>query len=128
MALSLAPACSASLPKPPSGRVPDDAWIDVPYPPPPARVEVIPKEKSPDDVWVDGQWDWDGKDWRWIAGAWVTPPKGAYFTRWAAGRRPDGQLMFARGTWRTADGRPFDPSGGCPLPEPSARGGKVAGR
>jgi hypothetical protein len=102
-------ACSSALPRPPLGPTPPDA-LDrvVPYPPPPARVEIVPPQKDPRAVWIGGQWDWDGRTWKWIAGAWTRPPAGAaYFTPWTAVRRPDGRLFFARATWRDAHGRPL---------------------
>jgi hypothetical protein len=110
---ALSGACSSSLARPAVGRVPKDAFIEVPYPPPPARVEVIPRQPNDHDawVWVDGQWEWDGKAWKWTAGAWVMPPAGATFTRWTAVRRSDGRLFFARAAWRDRTGRSIDVGG-----------------
>ncbi len=118
-AIALTPACSGSLPRPPTGPVPPDAMTEVPFPPPPARVETVPPRKKDGDVWIDGQWDWDGKAWKWLEGSWTTPPANAYFTRWATERRSDGRLFFARATWRARDGRPLDVAPGhdaCPPP------------
>src|SRR6185503_17526202 len=101
LSLALLSGCSSSLPRPPAGRVPADAMTqEVPYPPPPARVEVIPPKKGERDVWIDGQWDWDGQAWKWLAGQWMTPPADAYFTPWTAARRGDGRLFFAPAAWR----------------------------
>lgn len=106
LSLALLPACTGwRVPKPPLGKVPEDAMIEVPYPPPPARIEVVPEKKSDDDVWIDGQWDWDGKDWQWADGTWMAPPPNAFFTPWKAERRSDGRLYFAPAAWRTADGK-----------------------
>jgi len=131
LAFTLLSACSASLPKPPTGPVPPDAMIEVPYPPPPARVEVIPPRKNGLDVWIDGQWEWDGTVWKWLDGAWTTPPANAYFTPWTAVRQSDGRLLFARAAWRAKDGRPLDAAPGrdvCrPLPRAS-RAGEVVQR
>ena len=69
-------------------------------------------------MWIDGQWDWDGRAWKWLEGSWMVPPAGAYFTRWATERRSDGRLFFAHATWRARDGRPLDLGPGreaCPL-------------
>src|ERR1700722_16004363 len=41
-AIALLPACLGSLPRPPTGPIPPDAMNEVPYPPPPARVETVP--------------------------------------------------------------------------------------
>jgi hypothetical protein len=117
LALALLSACSSGLPRPPTGRIPADALVEVPYPPPPAHVEVIPPQKNPRDVWIDGQWDWDGKAWKWTDGAWQAPPANAYFTAWTTVRRGDGQLFFARAAWRGKDGRALDLDGpnACPV-------------
>jgi len=113
------PACSASLPKPPTGPIPPGAMNEVPYPPPPARVETVPPRPKDGEVWVDGQWDWDGKAWKWLEGSWTPPPANAYFSPWATERRSDGRLFFARAVWRTRDGRIIDMGPGrdaCPIP------------
>jgi hypothetical protein len=102
----LGAACSATLPVPPGGPVPATAFTtEVPYPPPAARVEVVSTRTRAGTVWLDGQWDWDGKAWAWVAGGWVEPPQGAYFTPWEVRREPDGRLLFARATFRDRSGR-----------------------
>ncbi len=128
-AAALLPACMGSLPRPPTGPVPPDAMNEVPYPPPPARVETVPPEHKDGDVWVDGQWDWDGKAWKWLEGSWVTPPANAYFTAWTTERRQDGRLFFAHATWRAHDGRPLDLGPGrdaCPIPPAAPRAAPAA--
>jgi len=97
--------------------------IEVAYPPPPARVETIPLQKTAGQVWIDGQWEWDGKGWKWREGEWMTPPANAYFTPWMTKRRGDGQLLFARAEWRDKDGRPLNVGADgqiCSAPAPSA--------
>lgn len=111
-------ACAYRPPEPPSGPVPEADRIEVPYPPPPARVEVIPPQKDRREVWVDGQWEWTGKEWRWDEGAWVIPPPGAYFTPWTTEREDDGRLLFAPAAWRDPTGRPLA-SGPLTCPEPA---------
>lgn len=125
---ALLTACSAGLPGPPTGRIPADAMIEVPYPPPPARVEVIPPQKGKLDVWIDGQWDWGDRAWQWIPGVWVTPPPGAYFTRWTTVRRSDGRLLFARAAWRGKDGRPLQKKTGAEICPPPPGGASLAPR
>jgi hypothetical protein len=125
--LALLPACSGSLPFPPTGPIPPGALVEVPYPPPPAHVETIPPQKESRDVWLDGRWEWVGAAWRWLDGTWMSPPAGAYYTPWQTVRSSDGRLFFARATWRAKDGRPLDVTGGgaaCP----AARAGDVAKR
>ena len=124
-------ACSSSLPAPPANPVPPDDMFKIPYPPPPDRAETIPPKKGEKDVWIDGQWDWNGKGWKWSDGAWATPPPGAtYFTPWTTVRKPDGRLLFARATWRSAAGRPVPGgSGACgatPTSEPQPGGAETA--
>ena len=102
--------------------------IEVPYPPPPARVEITPPRGSDRDVWIDGQWEWDGKMWKWLPGTWMTPPENAYFTPWTAVRTRDGRLLFARAAWRSKDGRPLDVASGrdvCRRLRRAARAGEV---
>lgn len=120
MCLALLPACSWRVPKPPTGPVPRDAMVEVPYPPPPARVETVPPKAKELDVWIDGQWDWTGTRWKWSDGYWMTPPPNAYFTPWKTERRADGRLYFAAATWRAPDGRPLAIRTGvepCPAPK-----------
>jgi hypothetical protein len=129
LALGLLPACASSLAKPPGGAVPPDAMIEVPYPPPAARVETIPDKKLAGQLWIDGQWEWDAKAWKWRDGAWTTPPPNAYFTPWTTKRRADGQLLFARAEWRDPSGRPLnvDNEGqvcSAPAPAPAAEASK----
>jgi hypothetical protein len=108
LATLLHTACSVELKRPPIGQAPPGAFEEiVPYPPPAARVETVPPQKSEGEVWIDGQWDWDGKRWKWLPGAWTRPPAGAHFTPWEVKRTEDGQLHFAHATWRAADGRPL---------------------
>ena len=99
--------------------------IEVPYPPPPARVETIPPTKSAGQVWLDGQWEWGGKAWTWHDGAWTTPPPDAYFTPWTTKRRADGQLLFIRAEWRDKAGLPIHArvdGQACAIPEPTSEG------
>lgn len=105
---ALLAGCHGSLPAPPSGPVPADALLEIPYPPPPARVETVPPPKQDTEVWIDGQWTWNGKEWKWTDGAWVTPPPNAYFTPWKVVLREDGRFLFAAAAWRAMDGRPLD--------------------
>ncbi len=73
--------------------------VEVPFPPPPARVEFIPAKPDSDAVWIDGEWSWTGHRWSWIYGRWVVPPPSATFARWRTARTSDGTLLFAAGTW-----------------------------
>jgi hypothetical protein len=115
--LGMSSACSKPIPTPPTGPAVREPGVEVPYPPPPGRVEVIPPAKRTDEVWVNGQWDWDGETWSWIEGSWRVPPQGSHFTPWSAVRKNDGRLMFRSAAWRTADGqRIADPFGEAKCP------------
>ena len=109
LALGLSGACGSSLPMPETRAHPamTTRYIDVPYPPPAARAEIIPSKPRAGTVWVDGEWSWEGKQWTWQSGAWVMPPARAYFAPWISFRRSDGNLVFAPGTWYRDDGQPL---------------------
>ncbi|HVJ94841.1 MAG TPA: hypothetical protein VM580_33890, partial [Labilithrix sp.] len=89
---------------------PTTALRQVPYPPPPARVETVPPMPRPDALWVDGEWLWQARRWAWKQGRWVVPAPGARFAPWTTVRDAAGTLYFASGRWR-------DPWG-QELPEP----------
>jgi hypothetical protein len=55
---------------------------------------------------MDGTWQWRGGRYAWKGGAWVIPPPGARYARWALVRRSsDGHLFFASSRWKDAAGR-----------------------
>jgi len=103
LALTIA-SCGGGVPRPPI-RVPPDVYVEVPYPPPPARVELIPDRPRTDAVWIDGGWSWIAGGWVWLPGAWIVPPPGAWYAPWAIDRASDGRLFFSPSSWRAADGR-----------------------
>ncbi len=105
MALVLFACGMSRLPAPPYSKQVTSAYGEVPYPPPPARVEFVPPIPQRGAVWIDGEWTWEGKRWAWKRGRWVTPPAGATFSPWTATRDATGVLYFAEGTWRDAAGR-----------------------
>jgi hypothetical protein len=119
-------ACSSSLPGPPATKHPDNAFLEVPHPPPPARVEIVPAKPSEKSVWVDGQWVLQGQRWVWEGGGWVEPPAGASHVRWQTRRDPDGRLLFAPGSWRRSDGTEIPPP---PIlaPPPNIQPAAIAG-
>lgn len=97
--------CASSLPRPvPANHVPAD-FTEVPYPPPPAKVQVVPKAPSEEAVWVNGEWFWRGNGWSWEDGGWVIPPHGARFAPWTTRWKLDGVLLFAPGTWVLPNGQ-----------------------
>jgi len=105
----LCAGCRGSLPQPAAAPQPDNAFVRVPYPPPPARVETAPKRPTAAALWVDGQWSWDGQ-WTWMPGGWVIPPPGGRLARWALRLEASGRLEFAPASWRDASGRELPPA------------------
>ena len=100
-------SCGAQLPVPPTGPHPAGStnYVEVPFPPPAARVEVVPPHpREANAVWVDGEWSWQGKRWVWLPGGWVAPPAGAYFAPWLVYRLDSGRLLFAPGAWHATKG------------------------
>jgi hypothetical protein len=103
--------CSSRLPAPEHVRHAREAFVPVPYPPPAALAETVPRRpESGDPVWVDGEWAFHGRMYVWQRGGWVRPPPGARFAPWRALYRRNGRLLLAPGTW-------YDGSGNA-LPRP----------
>ena len=100
--LILLAGCGASLPVPRTGpHSPDEPALVVPYPPPPAQVEVIqpPPEGLEKAVWIDGEWQWRSRRWVWLPGRWEVPYPDAYYAPAATVRRADGDLVSFAGVW-----------------------------
>lgn len=106
LALTLGSCGGSSLPQPARGPHVDGEPIAVPFPPPPARPDVIgsapPDAKDP--VWVDGQWVWRGRSWVWQPGQWWERPPDQVWAAPAIVRLVDGQLVWFEGQWRAAVG------------------------
>lgn len=101
--LSLASAaCLPPLSGPPLGPQEQADPVVVPFPPPPARVDVVPDPPSElkTPVWVDGQWLWRGRRWVWEGGEWVDLVPGQVYAKPIVVRRSDGQLVWFEGTFR----------------------------
>ena len=94
-------ACSHSLPVPATGPHTGDEPVIVPYPPPPARVEVVPPAPPAlkGSVWVDGEWQWKGRRWVWQPGQWELPYAGSYYAPATTIRLADGSLAYFPGNW-----------------------------
>jgi hypothetical protein len=78
--------------------------MEIPYPPPPARVEFVPHKPRSGAVWVDGEWSWTGRRWAWNYGKWVLPPPDSTFSPWRTLRSKDGTLLFVAGIWHDGKG------------------------
>lgn len=90
-ALLLAPGCSA----PATVAAP-------PFPPvPPALHETMPLPPVSEQplVWRPGHWDWNGKSYDWIAGAWVL--RDGHSTMWMEGywKHETGGWVWVAGHW-----------------------------
>lgn len=114
-------ACGGDLPRPPYVGQGTDALSSVDYPPPPARVEFIPKRPASGAVWIDGEWSWRGRRWAWKPGRWVVGPAGTRFSPWTMVRGGDGTIYVAGGVWRDDQNRVI------PDPSPLATGRPNAG-
>jgi hypothetical protein len=97
--------CAGRLPMPEKTRHQVEMFEAVPYPPPAALAETVPREPERDGaVWIDGEWVFQGRRFVWQRGGWVYPPPGARFAPWRAVYQRDGRLMLAPGTWYDAAG------------------------
>lgn len=114
---------SPRTPMPPMTPHPTSALVEVPYPPPPARVETVPEPPKDDAVWVDGEWVWQGGRWAWRAGRWVVVPPGVAFAPWTTVRASNGVLYAAEGVFRDAKGNAIPEP--APLASGRPRGGAV---
>lgn len=96
--------CSSTTPTVPTGPRPDgdEKAVSVPFPPPPARVEVIPLRRRDTCLWLDGSWDYRGGAWVWLKGAWLEGDSPCFYvpphTRFES--TPAGTaLVYSRGQW-----------------------------
>jgi hypothetical protein len=99
---ALLSACGASVPVPKTGPHTNEEPVLVPYPPPPARVEVIPSPPPnlKDPVWIDGEWQWKGRRWVWQPGQWELPYADGYYALPTTVRLADGTLVYYPGDWK----------------------------
>jgi hypothetical protein len=102
-------ACSGSPPHPPYSPQPSSALTAVTLPPPPARVEVVPKSPAKGAVWIDGEWSLRRGRWSWVRGRWVMPLANATYSPWTLTRASNGEVLHAPGAWRDADGGVLEP-------------------
>jgi hypothetical protein len=105
ISIELACGCAGGLPAPPAAQHPHDAYIEVPYPPPAALVEVVPEAPS-GATWVDGHWVWRGRYYAWQRGGWMAAIDGLSYATWRCFLTKDGRLLFAPGAWYDGERRP----------------------
>lgn len=94
-------ACTPELPRPRVVPHPADVRPTiVPFPPPPARPDLIkdPPARMVNPAWIDGQWLWGGRRWAWQPGEWVDLQPNQVYALPRVVQRPDGDLVWVQGT------------------------------
>ena len=79
--------------------------VRAPAAPPQPRQEAPPPRPARAAVWAAGHWQWSGRAWVWVPGAWRIPPSrrhGWTPDRWVI---TGGGAVFAPGGWRIQIGR-----------------------
>lgn len=99
------PQCGADFPEPRMARHANGDWVEVPYLPPAALVEVTGAPPSDRCVWYDGHWVWRGDKYVWKRGGWALVDSDLAYAPWKTRVLDDGRLMFAEGTWYDAAGK-----------------------
>ncbi len=94
--------CGSAVPGPKLGPHYKEEPVIVPYPPPPARAEVVPSPppEMRHPVWIDGEWQWKASRWIWQPGRWELPVPRGYYAPPTTLRVADGTLYFYQGTWK----------------------------
>jgi hypothetical protein len=88
--------CTPALPTLARGEPDLSRYVIVPYPPPPARVEIVhePPRALASPCWIDGSWIRGSRDWEWTNGRWVACDAGSEYVPSALVRAPSGELRF----------------------------------
>jgi WXXGXW repeat (2 copies) len=76
--------------------------VQAPTPPPAAPAHDQPTEPQPTStaVWTPGSWQWDGRAYVWVAGAWRIPPDAEHTWQRATWTVNAGKATFVPGGWR----------------------------
>lgn len=79
-----------------------DQTVHAPTPPPPSPAVEQPHEARPTvtAVWTPGQWQWDGRAYVWITGAWRIPPTQQHAWKPAGWSVSTRGAIFVPGGWR----------------------------
>ncbi|HET9952891.1 MAG TPA: hypothetical protein VFQ61_00225 [Polyangiaceae bacterium] len=105
----LCAACSGSLPEPPKTQHPNEAYDEVPYPPPAALAETVPPR--PDQrgvVWLEGDWVFRGATYAWVRGGWTIAPEKARYAVSNIVYTRDGRILFAPAAWYDSNGQKLE--------------------
>ncbi len=70
------------------------------YAPPAPRYEYVGVAPGPGFVWTRGYWDYRGRNWNWVGGRWVRPPRPHAVWVPHEWRNEGGRYRFYRGHWR----------------------------
>ena len=110
LAAILLASCVPMVPIPPTGAHEGETAVEVPYPPPAARVDMLdaPPAKMKHAVWVDGQWMWHGGRWVWHPGEWTDLAPGQVYAPPTLLYLSDGKLHWFAGALRNASDRRKD--------------------
>ena len=106
----------------PAARPVGSEFIEVEYPPPPARIEELTEKLPgrPDCTWIDGHYAWLGRRWEWVPGLWVVPPpscaRAPATLTWM--RRDPPQLYYTPPYWYPTDATSPVKARTCPPPIP----------
>ena len=86
----------------PDEDIAQDLTVHAPTPPPAPPPVEQPQEPRPaaTAVWTPGQWQWDGRAYVWIAGAWRIPPSGQHAWQPAGWSVRGGGAIYVPGGWR----------------------------
>jgi hypothetical protein len=77
-----------------------------PRPPPPARkAEARPSRPAVSAVWAPGHWQWNGRAYVWVDGAWRIPPSRRHDWQPDAWITIGGEALFSPGGWKIRLGR-----------------------
>jgi hypothetical protein len=76
--------------------------VQAPTPPPAVPTKDEPLEQPPTRtaVWTPGSWQWDGRAYIWVAGAWRIPPDPQHTWQRATWTVNAGKATFIPGGWR----------------------------
>lgn len=98
-------ACGSDFPEPRTTVHATTDYVEVPYLPPAALVEVTGAPPTRHCVWYDGHWVWRGGEYVWKRGGWAEVDADLAYAPWKTLVLEDGRLMFAEGTWYDESGR-----------------------
>ncbi len=95
---------------PPAGFAPAQSTVTVAAPtlhyastyPPEPLYEDIPSAPSDGSVWVDGYWHWNGYEWLWVGGRWMTDRSGYVYVEPYYDYRDD-DCLYQPGYWSPRD-------------------------